>query len=204
MRWPKAPSCPSRRSTSTATTCCSCNTPAAPPACRRARRCRIATWWPTPSSSRPSCPTSMRPGEEVIVTAMPLYHIFALMVNFITYFSVGADNWLVPNPRDFDGFLDTLQEGTSERLHGREHALCRAGGAPAQQGGRLVQPAPGRRRWRGGDRCRVRQVEGAHRHLHPRGLRPVGDQPGAELQPGSGAASSPAPPACRCRRPTSS
>ena len=27
---------------------------------------------------------------------MPLYHIFALMVNFITYFSVGADNWLVP------------------------------------------------------------------------------------------------------------
>jgi long-chain acyl-CoA synthetase len=37
-------------------------------------------------------------GEEVIVTALPLYHIFALMVNFIGYFSVGAENWLVPNP----------------------------------------------------------------------------------------------------------
>src|SRR4029079_2896331 len=36
--------------------------------------------------------------HDVIVTAIPLYHIFALMVNFITYFSVGADNWLVANP----------------------------------------------------------------------------------------------------------
>jgi long-chain acyl-CoA synthetase len=54
-------------------------------------------------------PQALRPGEEVIVTAIPLYHIFALMVNFITYFSVGADNWLVPNPRDFDSFVGTLK-----------------------------------------------------------------------------------------------
>jgi long-chain acyl-CoA synthetase len=53
-------------------------------------------------------PHHLRPGGEVIVTAIPLYHIFALMVNFITYFSVGADNWLVPNPREFDGFIDTM------------------------------------------------------------------------------------------------
>ena len=46
----------------------------------------------------------------MVVTAIPLYHIFALMVNFITYFSVGADNWLVPNPRDFDSFIDTLKK----------------------------------------------------------------------------------------------
>jgi long-chain acyl-CoA synthetase len=55
-------------------------------------------------------PEALRPGQEVIVTAIPLYHIFALMVNFITYFSVGADNWLVPNPRDFDNFIDTLKQ----------------------------------------------------------------------------------------------
>ncbi|HEV7411165.1 MAG TPA: AMP-binding protein, partial [Bradyrhizobium sp.] len=48
--------------------------------------------------------------DDVIVTAIPLYHIFALMVNFITYFSVGADNWLVANPRDMDGFIQTLQQ----------------------------------------------------------------------------------------------
>jgi long-chain acyl-CoA synthetase len=55
-------------------------------------------------------PYAMRPGEEVIVTAIPLYHIFALMVNFITYFSVGAENWLVANPRDMDGFVAILRE----------------------------------------------------------------------------------------------
>ena len=32
------------------------------------------------------------------------------MVNFITYFSVGADNWLVANPRDMDGFVQTLDQ----------------------------------------------------------------------------------------------
>ncbi|MDH5338840.1 MAG: AMP-binding protein, partial [Rubrivivax sp.] len=53
---------------------------------------------------------AMRPGQETIVTAIPLYHIFALMVNFITYFSVGADNWLVANPRDMDGFVDVMKQ----------------------------------------------------------------------------------------------
>ena len=48
--------------------------------------------------------------EDVVVTAIPLYHIFALMVNFITYFSVGADNWLVANPRDMDSFVQTLNQ----------------------------------------------------------------------------------------------
>jgi long-chain acyl-CoA synthetase len=49
-------------------------------------------------------------GEDSVVTAIPLYHIFALMVNFICYFSVGAKNWLVANPRDLDGLIATLKE----------------------------------------------------------------------------------------------
>jgi long-chain acyl-CoA synthetase len=55
-------------------------------------------------------PDALRPGEEVVVTALPLYHIFALMVNFITYYSIGAENWLVPNPRDMDNFIGVLKE----------------------------------------------------------------------------------------------
>jgi long-chain acyl-CoA synthetase len=54
-------------------------------------------------------PDAQQPGEEVVVTAIPLYHIFALMVNFLTYFSVGAENWLVGNPRDTDTFIDVLK-----------------------------------------------------------------------------------------------
>src|SRR4030095_7898559 len=55
-------------------------------------------------------PDTLRPGQEVIVTAIPLYHAFALMVNFLTYFSVGAAHWLVAHPRDMDGFVDVLKE----------------------------------------------------------------------------------------------
>ena len=54
-------------------------------------------------------PDVQRPGEEVVVTAIPLYHIFALMVNFLTYFSIGAENWLVANPRNIDVFMDVLK-----------------------------------------------------------------------------------------------
>jgi long-chain acyl-CoA synthetase len=57
-----------------------------------------------------SLPSILRPGEEVVVTALPLYHIFALMVNFITYFSIGAQNWLIPNPRDMDDFVEILRK----------------------------------------------------------------------------------------------
>ena len=55
-------------------------------------------------------PGAMRPGQEVIVTALPLYHIFALMVNFITFFSIGADNWLVANPRDPNELIGALRD----------------------------------------------------------------------------------------------
>ena len=54
-------------------------------------------------------PDALREGEEVIVTALPLYHIFALMVNFIAFYSIGAENWLVPNPRDMNGFVAILR-----------------------------------------------------------------------------------------------
>jgi long-chain acyl-CoA synthetase len=45
-----------------------------------------------------------------VVTALPLYHIFALMVNFISYYSIGAENWLVANPRDMDSFVEILRQ----------------------------------------------------------------------------------------------
>src|SRR5262249_39590851 len=55
-------------------------------------------------------PDALRPGEETVITALPLYHIFALMVNFITDSWTGAENWLVPNPRDMAGFVETLKQ----------------------------------------------------------------------------------------------
>ncbi len=50
-----------------------------------------------------------REGEEVIVTALPLYHIFALTVNCLTYMRFGAMGLLIANPRDMPGFVKTLK-----------------------------------------------------------------------------------------------
>ncbi len=63
-------------------------------------------------------PGVLRPGEEVIVTAIPLYHIFALMVNFLSFFSVGAENWLLANPRDIGAFIDVLKTARPTVLTG--------------------------------------------------------------------------------------
>ncbi len=42
---------------------------------------------------------NLRPGGETILTALPLYHIFAFTVNFLVLYHSGAHNVLIPNPR---------------------------------------------------------------------------------------------------------
>ncbi len=42
---------------------------------------------------------NMRPGEEVMLTALPLYHILAFTANFLMFHKAGANNILIPNPR---------------------------------------------------------------------------------------------------------
>lgn len=49
-------------------------------------------------------------GEEVVATPLPLYHIFAMTVNFITFFMIGAENILITNPRDMKSFLKELRK----------------------------------------------------------------------------------------------
>ncbi|MFI5011560.1 MAG: AMP-binding protein [Hyphomicrobiales bacterium] len=47
-------------------------------------------------------------GRETIITALPLYHIFALTANCLTFFKIGAKNVLITNPRDIPGFVKEL------------------------------------------------------------------------------------------------
>jgi long-chain acyl-CoA synthetase len=47
----------------------------------------------------------MREGEELILTALPLYHIFALTANCLVFLMIGAKNLLIANPRDIPGFI---------------------------------------------------------------------------------------------------
>lgn len=48
-------------------------------------------------------------GEEIIITALPMYHIFSLMANCLTFMSLGALNVLITNPRDINGFIKILK-----------------------------------------------------------------------------------------------
>jgi long-chain acyl-CoA synthetase len=47
-------------------------------------------------------------GRPVIITALPLYHIFSLTVNCLVMMVVGGENVLITNPRDIPGFVREL------------------------------------------------------------------------------------------------
>jgi len=53
--------------------------------------------------------SNMREGEEVVVTALPLYHIFALTANFLVFARVGGYNHLITNPRDMPAFVKAIK-----------------------------------------------------------------------------------------------
>jgi long-chain acyl-CoA synthetase len=52
--------------------------------------------------------TNIREGEELIITALPLYHIFALTANCLVFMKFGGKNVLITNPRDMPGFVAEL------------------------------------------------------------------------------------------------
>jgi long-chain acyl-CoA synthetase len=55
--------------------------------------------------------SKLKPGESpVTVTALPLYHIFALTVCAMMSMRIGGKCLLIPNPRDIPGFVKELQK----------------------------------------------------------------------------------------------
>ena len=54
--------------------------------------------------------TNVKYGEEIIVTALPLYHIFALTANGLVFMKFGGLNYLITNPRDMHGFVKELKK----------------------------------------------------------------------------------------------
>ena len=57
-------------------------------------------------------------GEEIIITALPLYHIFALTANCLTFFRYGAKNVLITNPRDMPKFCADLKKNPFTAITG--------------------------------------------------------------------------------------
>jgi long-chain acyl-CoA synthetase len=97
-------------------------------------------------------PDEYKQAKNTVITALPLYHIFALTVNFLGQFSLGARNILITNPSDMPGFIETLKAhpptcftGVNTLFNGLLHTqgiedvdfrglvLCIGGGAPVQK-----------------------------------------------------------------------
>jgi long-chain acyl-CoA synthetase len=52
----------------------------------------------------------VREGQEIIITALPLYHIFSLTANCMVFTELGGLNILITNPRDIPAFVKELQK----------------------------------------------------------------------------------------------
>ena len=52
----------------------------------------------------------LKPGEETVIAALPLYHIFALTVNLMIFTQAGSRILLITNPRDMNGFIGDMKK----------------------------------------------------------------------------------------------
>jgi|TARA_B100001741_G_scaffold236959_1_gene197912 long-chain acyl-CoA synthetase len=52
----------------------------------------------------------IKQGQEIIITALPLFHIFSFTVNCLTFLKLGSENVLIANPRDLDSFIKVLSK----------------------------------------------------------------------------------------------
>jgi len=52
---------------------------------------------------------TLKKGEETVITALPLYHIFALTANLLVFMKLGARNVLIANPRDLAGLVGEMK-----------------------------------------------------------------------------------------------
>ncbi len=100
---------------------------------------------------------ALKPGQEVIITALPIYHIFALMVNTLSFLRIGGKNVLISNPRDMPGLVATIRQEGCTAITGVNtlfNGLLNTPGFDALDfsrmnlsmgGGSAVQPAVARR-----------------------------------------------------------
>ena len=55
-------------------------------------------------------PAGVGKDTEIVITALPLYHIFALTANCLVYMAMGGVNVLITDPRDLPGFVKELSK----------------------------------------------------------------------------------------------
>jgi len=73
---------------------------------------------------------AIRRGEEIALTALPMYHIFAFTVNLLAFFWLGGRNILIPSPRPlsnlkraFENYKITWMSGVNTLFNGLNNEL---------------------------------------------------------------------------------
>jgi long-chain acyl-CoA synthetase len=61
---------------------------------------------------------NLQGGKEVMITALPLYHIFSLTANALFALELGAKIILITNPRDYKGFVKELSKAKFSYMTG--------------------------------------------------------------------------------------
>ena len=84
-----------------------CNTPVAPPVWPKGAMLTHRNIVANLLQSR-AWLSQMDDSQEIIITALPLYHIFALTANCLTFIYLGGSNILITDPRDMPGFVKEL------------------------------------------------------------------------------------------------
>ncbi len=123
---------------------------------------------------------------DVLITPIPLYHIFALTVNCMLFMRLGWTNVLITNPRDFPAFVAQLKKHPFAYISGVNtlfNALLHTPGF-AQRG---LQSSQGHGcRCHGLASCRCSALEGRHRQFHHARLGAYRDLTGSLHQSSTG------------------
>ena len=125
---------------------------------------------------QPSLSKEPKVDQLMIVTALPLYHIFALTACFLLAMRAGGVCLLIPNPRDIPGFVKELQKYKVHKFPAVNTLLQRAAQSSGLRQDRLLRAQDrGRRRHGAAARGRGALGEGDRRAAGRR-LRAVGDR----------------------------
>ena len=92
--------------------------------------------------------------REVIITPLPLYHIFSLTANCLVFMSLGGENVLIPNPRDIPGFVKEMAKYKFTAFTGVNTLFNALVNNPGLREARLQRRS--RSRWAAAWRCRKR------------------------------------------------
>jgi long-chain acyl-CoA synthetase len=130
-------------------------------------------------------PTLPPQAETIVITALPLYHIFSLTANCLLFVTVGAHNILITNPRDFPAFVKELKKFRfyflsgvntlfNALLHNAEFPALDFSGLRITLGGGMAVQAAVAARWKKVTGCILTQAWGLTETSPAACINPVG------------------------------